>query len=343
MDVVMNSDEYFESYEELDVHRLMLTDNPRMTAYKNAILNNKHLFEGKVVMDVGAGTGILSIFCAQIGARTVYAVEASRLSSVIKDVAVENNVDNVVQVISQKLEDIRDDTVDVVDIIVSEWMGFYLVHEGMLNTIINARDRFLVGNGLIFPCIAKLYAAPCQVPEFFEFWDDVCGVKMGSIGAQLRQLKSTKPEIMVVKAENLLCEEKLFAWLDLQSITPMDLSTIGGQDLLFASKKNGKFEGICVWFDVEFPDTSELSTSPHSEATHWKQTVILLPQAQEVEVSEPIAVKITARRDEERPRWYNLELEVLDPEEIDHDIPCDCYMTKCIVSREFLKLQESNE
>lgn len=57
-------------------------------------------------------------------------------------------------------------------------MGFYLVHEGMLDTILTARDRFLKSDGLIFPCIAKLYAVPCQVPSLFEFWENIYGVKM---------------------------------------------------------------------------------------------------------------------------------------------------------------------
>lgn len=44
----------------------MLLDKPRQTAYKTAILDNKSLFENKIVLDVGAGSGILSIFCAQV-------------------------------------------------------------------------------------------------------------------------------------------------------------------------------------------------------------------------------------------------------------------------------------
>ncbi|XP_011312610.1 probable protein arginine N-methyltransferase 1.2 isoform X2 [Fopius arisanus] len=307
-----------------------------MTAYKNAIMNNKDLFAGKVVMDVGAGTGILSIFCAQIGAKIVYAVEPTRLSSLIGNIAAENGVGHIVKVIPKKLENIRDGTVEVVDVIISEWMGFYLVHEGMLDTIITARDRFLVTNGLIFPCIAKLYAAPCQIPEFFEFWNDVCGVKMETVGYKFRESKCTIPEIMIVKPENLLSDGKLVASLDLTSVTINDLSTIGGRDLVFPANKSGKLQGICVWFDVEFPNSSQLSTSPRREPTHWKQTVILLPCCMEFDKSEPIALKITVRRDKRKPRWYRLEAEILNPEETEHELPCDCWLIKCIVTKKFI-------
>lgn len=62
---------YFASYEDLSVHELMLKDRPRTLAYKNFIEKNAALIEGKVVMDVGAGTGILSLFAAKAGAKKV--------------------------------------------------------------------------------------------------------------------------------------------------------------------------------------------------------------------------------------------------------------------------------
>lgn len=47
----------------------MLKDRVRTDAYRDSIMKNKDLFKDKVVMDVGCGTGILSLFCAQAGAK----------------------------------------------------------------------------------------------------------------------------------------------------------------------------------------------------------------------------------------------------------------------------------
>jgi len=52
----------------------MLKDTVRTKTYQNVIYQNKFLFKNKVVLDVGAGTGILSLFCAKAGAEHVYAV-----------------------------------------------------------------------------------------------------------------------------------------------------------------------------------------------------------------------------------------------------------------------------
>ncbi len=62
---------YFNSYADITVHELMLKDKPRTEAYKDFIEKNADFFKDKVVVDVGAGTGILSLICAKAGAKQV--------------------------------------------------------------------------------------------------------------------------------------------------------------------------------------------------------------------------------------------------------------------------------
>ena len=81
----------------------MLRDRPRQEAYKNAIMTNASLFKNKIVMDVGAGTGILSSFCAKAGAKVVYAVEASNLAKIALKVMEENNLTSIVKVLFQNM------------------------------------------------------------------------------------------------------------------------------------------------------------------------------------------------------------------------------------------------
>lgn len=76
----------------------MLKDVPRNKAYKQAVFDNIDQIKGRIILDVGAGTGILSVFCAQAGAAKVYAVEASNVSKIAQEVVKENGFDKVIEV-----------------------------------------------------------------------------------------------------------------------------------------------------------------------------------------------------------------------------------------------------
>jgi protein arginine N-methyltransferase 1 len=111
-------------------------------------------------MDVGAGTGILSIFAAMAGAKMVYAIEPSKTHELAIKIIEENGLSDRIKVINKKVEDlIVLEDLPQVDIILSEWMGYCLLYEGMCPSVLYARDHFLVKGGLIFPEKAKIFVA----------------------------------------------------------------------------------------------------------------------------------------------------------------------------------------
>jgi len=287
----------------------MLKDRPRQAAYYNAILGNKDLFKDKIVMDVGAGTGILSAFCAKAGARLVYAVEASNVATkVALDLIEDNGLTNVVKVIQSRVEEfVLPAEADKVDIIVSEWMGFYLLHEGMLDSVLLARDKFLKEGGLLFPSECTIFVAPCSVPSLFDDWHSVDGIKMDTFASKLRAQKSARPEITHLNPQDLLHEGVVFHWMNLLDVQHSELDSIQFKEVVTAQKA-GNHQGFCIWFDVRFPgEDSVLSTSPLSPPTHWKQCVVVLPEesCENLEEKSPIAFQITMKRSAADMRKYN--------------------------------------
>lgn len=73
-DEMTSKDYYFDSYAHFGIHEEMLKDEVRTLTYKNSMLHNRHLFKNKTVLDIGCGTGILSMFAAKAGAAKVIGV-----------------------------------------------------------------------------------------------------------------------------------------------------------------------------------------------------------------------------------------------------------------------------
>lgn len=276
----------------------------------------------------------------------MYAVEASNIAEIARQTVKENNYENVIEVFHERIEHfVLPPHTDKVDILISEWMGFYLLHEGMLDSVIFARDKFLKSDGLMFPQNATISLAPCSVPSRFD-WDDVDGVKMSHFGEEIRKQKSQKPEILSVAETDLLHDGTVMAWFDLKEISLDDVDEINFKEVIVTSKA-GRYQGVCIWFECEFPADDNgfsvvLSTSPYSPQTHWKQTVVVLPHTQDdLEARDPLAFSLTLKRNQLNRRQYNIEMTLIDSQEIEHQFPCDCIMTKCILAKAHLATIQS--
>ncbi|KAG7670910.1 hypothetical protein KSW81_004340 [Nannochloris sp. 'desiccata'] len=137
-----SADLYFHYYGMLQHQQNMLQDYIRTGTYYSAITENTSDFEGKAVMDVGCGSGILSLFAAKAGARVVYAVEASNMAQFARQLAETNpEIGSKIKVLHGKVEETQ--LPEKVDVLVSEPMGTLLVNERMLESYIYARDNFL--------------------------------------------------------------------------------------------------------------------------------------------------------------------------------------------------------
>ncbi|KAG5862439.1 hypothetical protein JTB14_022004 [Gonioctena quinquepunctata] len=225
-------------------------------------------------------------------------------------------------------------------------MGFYLLHEAMLDSVIVARDKFLKPDGLMFPESATLYSAPCSVPSMYDFWENVDGVSMTHLGARLRENASKKPVTDVVSPDSILSDPEVVVWMDLREVTLEELDSIQLRHVAVANK-TGMYQGICLWFSCTFPsklaEPVNLSTEPDEPPTHWKQTTIVLPSSIQVEDAKPMAYDLLLKRSAENKRRYAIEVTMLDPAEVEHAEYCLCHMTKCILVRAMLEKYEKDD
>ena len=121
------------------------------------------------------------MFAARAGAKKVYAVECSAIVEQCKQIVADNGFAEIIEVIRGKMEDIVL-PVEQVDIIISEWMGYFLLYESMLDTVLYARDKYLRPGGLLLPDKAVLYICAIEDGEYrsekIDFWGSVYGFNM---------------------------------------------------------------------------------------------------------------------------------------------------------------------
>jgi type I protein arginine methyltransferase len=230
------------------------------------------------VLDVGCGTGILCLFAAKAGARKVIGIDMSEIVEQAREIVDLNGYKDRITLIKGKVEEVElPEGVEKVDIIISEWMGYFLLYESMLNTVLHARDRWLVPGGLILPDKASLSLVAIEDAEYrdekINFWDSVYGFKMTPI----KKIALLEPLVDTVEPAALISEPCAVLSLDLNTCTVADLSFSAPFRLEIS--RDDYCHALVAYFDIEFTHihkTVRFSTSPRAKYTHWKQTVFYL-------------------------------------------------------------------
>ena len=173
------------------------------------------------------------------------------------------------------------------DVIISEPMGFLLVHERMLESFIAARDRFLKPAGKMFPTTGTMFFSPFSDQAIWDeqdqklaFWDtqDFWGLDLSPLKQQARIDHFSQPVVGYFPPSVLLSPTTARHRIDFALDTPASLKSFS-VPLAFTVVRTAILHGIAAWFDVLFDGTAHkvsLSTGPYTAGTHWYQCRLLM-------------------------------------------------------------------
>jgi protein arginine N-methyltransferase 1 len=274
----------------------------------NSILRNEQIFKDKIVLDVGCGTGILSLFAAKAGAAHVYGIDMSAIAESAQQIVKDNGYQDRVTIIRGKVEDVVL-PVEKVDIIISEWMGYFLLYESMLDTVLFARDKWLVPDGLIFPDSCSLHLLAIEDGEYrhekIDWWQNVYGFNMECIG----KTALVEPLVDIVSPDQVCTQPCLLKTFDLKTMKKEDATF--SADFKLPVMRNDYVHALVAYFDCDFNDSHKpmsFSTSPRCRSTHWKQTVFYLKDTLTVNMGEAITGHLTCAPNAKNPRDLDIEI-----------------------------------
>eukprot|EP01138_Halocafeteria_seosinensis_P006757 gb/GECG01006910.1/.p1 GENE.gb/GECG01006910.1/~~gb/GECG01006910.1/.p1 ORF type:complete len:564 (+),score=83.47 gb/GECG01006910.1/:1-1692(+) len=336
---------YFGSYGNTDIHAEMLWDKTRTLSYKKAIDRLGPVLHDKTVLDVGSGTGILAMFCAKAGAKHVYAIEATEVAEDARQSVAANNMTDRITIIKSKAETVNL-PVEGVDVIVSEWMGYGLLFENMLPTILYCRDRWLNAGGYILPDVCGVYLEGITDSKLYHdkisCWQNVYGFQMPT----MEQKAVREAHVMEVDPSSVSTERQLAFAFDVRTVKDLDLDVSRRIELNCESVDI--LHGLVLSFDCCFSnnvidayaretitelttltnihavlqsaargtsleeDTGEgpniLSTACQTPVTHWKQTALFFPQPLDTSKQRSLSGTLIMHRSPANHRSYYIRL-----------------------------------
>lgn len=324
-------DLYLDRYAHFSFQEQELKDYARTEAYKNAILENKHLFKGKTVLDVGCGIGMLSIFAARAGASRVIGVDCSKVIDLAREIINDNHLDHVITLIRGKLETIElPDGIKQVDIIICDWMGQCLFNGAILSTVIYARNKWLKPKvGMMFPDRISLFVTAIEAHKLKDnkiyWWDDVYGFDMTAIGRDA----IIEPLVITVNPKKIVTNSYLIKEIDMYTVVWQDSNIVSPFHL--KAERDDFVNALVTYFNVEFTKcrkffTTTINTSPDSMPTHWRQTVFFLDKYLTIKQGEEIhgtfAMKTNGRK---KNREVEIDIDVRFEGELSQVTECDHY------------------
>jgi protein arginine N-methyltransferase 1 len=280
---------------------VMLRDTIRTLQYRAAIFAHAR---DQVVLDVGCGSGALSIFAAQAGAKHVYAIERTSVAVLARLMFKANGVEDRVTLIRGDSRSI--DLPERADLLVHELFSSDALSEGVVPILDDARARLLRPGGRLLPtrlevcCIGidvqRLPFATERITKDLTTLEGLYGFDLSALQIALQTWDTAeRPSVEYSEdlRNHLLTDESVLWDLDLSRSTREQVEAPARATL--RAVLSGRLAGVLLFFRAHLDDQTLLTTTPHAAKTHWDFTVCHFTQT--VVVSPGTAVDVVARVD----------------------------------------------
>ena len=268
----------------IEYHRTLIADRVRNQAFEAALraVIKKGITS---VADIGAGTGLLALMAVKLGAREVFLYEAAEVAGVAAKILKANGARNCHLFPCHSTEMVDPPKVDVV---VSETLGNYALEEHIIETLADAKKRFLKPGGVLIPRRVEQFVAPVvsdRVQAEFDAWD--------TTGFDLSVAKAMSLNNIYVRtfgAKEVL-EPKVWDTIDFGT----DGKSARKGEASWKLKAAASVYGFATWWSAELAPGITISTAPEAPRTHWEQLYFPLLQPIAAKTGDTVLVNLRSR------------------------------------------------
>jgi hypothetical protein len=272
----------------IEYHRTLIADRVRNQAFEAAL--RAVIKKGETtVADIGTGTGLLALMAAKLGAREVFLYETAEVAGVAAKVLKANRARNCHLIPCHSTEMVDPPKVDLV---VSETLGNFAFEEHMIETLADAKKRFLKPRGIIIPRGLEQFVAPVvsdRIHKEFAAWDET-----GFDLSIARTMSLNNIYVRTLRANELL-EAKAWDSIDFGS----DARSTRKGDVSWTMKNGATVYGFALWWTAELTPGITLSTAPEAPRTHWEQLYFPLLEPIAAKGGDKIGVTLKSRTSQE--------------------------------------------
>ena len=273
-------------------HFLMIADEARNAAYDRAI--GHAVKPGDLVLEIGTGSGLLSMMAARAGAERIVTCEMVGIIARTAKEVIERNAFSeritVLHKMSTKLE-VGVDLPRRADVFISEILDAGLLGEGVIDSIEHARQHLIRSDARCIPQAATIrgFLVECPLHWRAKRMSDVSGLDLSAF-AKLNPYKMMAVTLDDVNFNPLSEIVDIFRF-DFTSSVPRKRS----EQRLIEVRKSGVCHGMCYWFDLHLDEIVTLQRGPGRSGDHWRNVLFFFDEA--VPVGPGTSVDLTAHHD----------------------------------------------
>ena len=273
---------------DLTAYGKMMIDRVRTGAYCQALA--LAVKPGDLVVDLGAGAGILTLYACRLGARLVHSIEPNDAIQVAREVVQANGFSQ--QVAFHQAMSLQVELPEPCDVLVTDPRGVLPLYQQAIPTIIDARRRLLKPGGVLIPQQDMIWAALVEAPDIYdENYDNAW--RSANDGFDLEAARNRTINNFhkhYLELSQLLSDPMRWLLLDFRII---ERASARGR-VQFEVKRSGTAHGFALWFDSELIDGVSISNCPGQPRLIYGQLFFPFQEPLSVLPNQTITVDLRA-------------------------------------------------